>query len=112
VIPLFAGIKHKPRLSDAIPSGPCEMPDGGKRMRDHHEIASVAFVEGCIGKAQEELNRGLNCSGLLGLESDDWAELYLQLGKAIAALQRAKTRVLGVRTRRLEDNPSKKGVNS
>lgn len=79
-------------------------------MRDHYELASVAFVEGCIGKAQEELNRGLNCSGLLGLENDDWAGLYLQLGKAITALERAKTRVLGVRTRRLETKPTIEGV--
>lgn len=71
-------------------------------MSDTYETASVSFVEGCIGNAQEHLNRALNASGLLGLENDCWAALYLEIGKALRSLERARTRVIKVRSRRLD----------
>lgn len=79
-------------------------------MSDAYEMKSVAFVEGCIGRAQDDLNQALHCSGLLGLEDDQWARLYLLIGKAQQALERAKKRVVETRSRRLADMPRKDGA--
>lgn len=77
-------------------------------MSDTYEMASIAYVEGNIERAREQLNQALLCGGDTGLDSDEWASLWLCLGKAIFALDRAKDRVQLVRNRRLDINEEMK----